>query len=195
MICSAGWPTATSKCALTPFAETVGFSSASQPRWWRREFSITASVSTSSPISGGRQTVITKSSAPCVAASSSAVSNAFFPDGDPSYATRILLYTNQLRGVSCAEGLPGMTRSDSSVFGSRWRGGNQSRILRLGDDAVRQAEQRGNGAERKAGRHQECRIHSLLRRRPECPRYGIDPYKLGHHLDGEHEEKRAGRGD
>src|SRR5258708_3061789 len=136
MICSAGWPTATSKCALTRLAETAGFNSAGKLGWWRRELSITASVSTSSPISGGRQTVITKSSAPCVAASSSAVSNAFFPDGDPSYATRILLYTNQLRGVSCAEGLHGMTRSDSSVFGSRWRGTNQILAIRVGTTAL-----------------------------------------------------------
>src|ERR1043165_2477887 len=52
-------------------------------------------------------------------------------------------------------------------------GGDQERILRLGDDPVRQAEKRGDAAERQAGGHEKSRVDAFPARGAEELRDGI----------------------
>ena len=99
-------------------------------------------------------------------------------------------------------------RSAGRASASRWRGrknalaisvgttalpmtaATRKRILRLVDDAVGQPEQRGNAAEREAGRHQQRRVHGLPPRRREGTRHRIYTDDLGRHLRRQQQQEK-----
>src|SRR5262249_9133026 len=68
-------------------------------------------------------------------------------------------------------------------------------ILSLSDDAVREPEQRRNGAEGQPRRHQERRVYRLRIGSLKNAGYRINTDELAYHLAGKHEEECKGRGD